>query len=148
VCQKVGRVNLRFVDRETGEGREEGATRPEVILRQMSTRPGQVRRAAAVGQHLHHWPQAHVPVRVPSAGERAASHRERVRYRLHITQVYNMKQAQADIESVYSMGLFDDVNILPSPAEDAMPDAPKVARCAVAATPMPSFDLLRKEGAH
>jgi hypothetical protein len=41
-------------------------------------------------------------------------------------QVYNMKQAQADIESVYSMGLFDDVNILPSPAEDATPDAPKV----------------------
>jgi hypothetical protein len=38
----VGRINLRFVDRETGEGREEGATRPEVILRQMSTRPGQV----------------------------------------------------------------------------------------------------------
>ena len=42
----MGRVNLRFVDRETGEGREEGATRPEVILRQMSTRPGQVRRPA------------------------------------------------------------------------------------------------------
>ena len=40
-------------------------------------------------------------------------------------QVYNMKQAQADIESVYSMGLFDDVNILPSPAEDATSDAPK-----------------------
>lgn len=39
----VGRVNLRFVDRETGEGREEGATRPDVILRQMTTHPGQVR---------------------------------------------------------------------------------------------------------
>lgn len=39
---QVGRINLRFVDRETGEGREEGATRPDVILRQMSTRPGQV----------------------------------------------------------------------------------------------------------
>lgn len=37
-----------------------------------------------------------------------------------------MKQAQADIESVYSMGLFDDVNILPSPAEDSTADAPKV----------------------
>jgi outer membrane protein assembly factor BamA len=42
-------------------------------------------------------------------------------------QVYNMKQAQADIESVYSMGLFDDVNILPSPAEDATSDAPKAS---------------------
>ncbi len=39
----VGRVSLRFVDRETGEGREEGATRPDIILRQMTTRPGQVR---------------------------------------------------------------------------------------------------------
>lgn len=41
-------------------------------------------------------------------------------------QVYNMKQAQADIESVYSMGLFDDVNIMPSPAEESTADAPKV----------------------
>lgn len=38
----VGNLNLRFVDRKTSEVREEGATRPEVILRQLSTRPGQV----------------------------------------------------------------------------------------------------------
>ena len=39
----VGNLNLRFVDRKTSEVREEGATRPEVILRQLATRPGQVR---------------------------------------------------------------------------------------------------------
>ena len=40
----VGNLNLRYVDRKTGEVREEGATRPEVILRQLATRPGQVTR--------------------------------------------------------------------------------------------------------
>ena len=39
----VGNLNLRYVDRKTGEVREEGATRPEVVLRQLATRPGQVR---------------------------------------------------------------------------------------------------------
>ena len=39
----VGNLNLRYVDRKTGEVREEGATRPEVVLRQLSTRPGQAR---------------------------------------------------------------------------------------------------------
>ncbi len=38
----VGNLNLRYVDRKTGEVREEGATRPEVVLRQLATRPGQV----------------------------------------------------------------------------------------------------------
>jgi hypothetical protein len=38
----VGTVNLRFVDRKTGETKEDGATRPDVILRNLSTRPGQV----------------------------------------------------------------------------------------------------------
>lgn len=42
----VGNLNLRYVDRKTGEVREEGATRPEVVLRQLSTRPGQ---AGALG---------------------------------------------------------------------------------------------------
>ena len=39
----VNAVNLRFTDRKTGEIKEGGATRPEVILRQLTTRPGQVR---------------------------------------------------------------------------------------------------------
>ena len=37
----VGNINLRFLDRKTGEAKE-GATRPDVILRHISTRPGQV----------------------------------------------------------------------------------------------------------
>lgn len=40
-------------------------------------------------------------------------------------QVYNIKQAKRDIDAVYSMGLFDDVNILPSPAEDTTLENPK-----------------------
>ena len=42
-----------------------------------------------------------------------------------MTQVYNIKQAKRDIDAVYSMGLFDDVNILPSPAEDTTIENPK-----------------------
>jgi len=38
----VNAVNLRYTDRLTGEIKEGGATRPEVILRQLTTRPGQV----------------------------------------------------------------------------------------------------------
>lgn len=44
----VGNLNLRFVDRKTSEVREEGATRPEVVLRQLSTRPGQVSHAPCI----------------------------------------------------------------------------------------------------
>lgn len=44
----VGNLNLRFVDRKTSEVREEGATRPEVVLRQLSTRPGQVSYAPCI----------------------------------------------------------------------------------------------------
>ena len=120
--RQVGRINLRFVDRETGEGREEGATRPDVILRQMSTRPGQVGAMPCSAISATACVRSGVPL---------ANIRQRrdcgglMQHGVGTMQVYNMKQAQADIESVYSMGLFDDVNILPSPAEDATSDAPK-----------------------
>jgi hypothetical protein len=39
--------------------------------------------------------------------------------------VYSTRQARADIDAVYSMGLFDDVNILPQPAEDSTLENPK-----------------------
>ena len=42
--------------------------------------------------------------------------------------MYNIKQAKRDIDAVYSMGLFDDVNILPSPSEDSSMENPKVRR--------------------
>jgi outer membrane protein assembly factor BamA len=42
-------------------------------------------------------------------------------------QVYNVRQAKQDIDAVYSMGLFDDVNILPQPAEDSSLEQPKVS---------------------
>lgn len=49
----VNAVNLRFMNSKTGETKEEGATRPEVILRQLTTRPGQVR--AAPGLSFRVW---------------------------------------------------------------------------------------------
>jgi len=50
----VGNLNLRYVDRKTSEVREEGATRPEVILRQLATRPGQVRHSSCVDDPTLH----------------------------------------------------------------------------------------------
>ena len=40
-------------------------------------------------------------------------------------QVYSAQQARSDIDAVYNMGLFDDVNILPQPAEDSTQEQPK-----------------------
>ncbi|RMZ55639.1 hypothetical protein APUTEX25_000222 [Auxenochlorella protothecoides] len=39
---QVAGLHLRFLDKKTGEARDEGRTRPEVILRHMLTQPGQV----------------------------------------------------------------------------------------------------------
>lgn len=36
----VNRITLRYIDPKSGEPREEGKTKPEVILRQVTTRPG------------------------------------------------------------------------------------------------------------
>ncbi|KAF8072573.1 OEP80 [Scenedesmus sp. PABB004] len=50
--------------------------------------------------------------------------------RRHLTtapgRVYSLRQAKADIDAIYSTGLFDDVNILPQEAEDSTETAPKV----------------------
>ena len=78
---KVNRIALRYVDPKTGEAREEGKTRPDIVLRHLTTRPG---------------------------------------------QIYNLHQAKADIEAVYSMGLFEDVSIRPQPAEGSTVEAPRV----------------------
>ena len=50
------------------------------------------------------------------------------------SQVYNVRQAKTDIDAVYSMGLFDDVTILPQPSEDSTPDQPKVSAIPVSKT--------------
>lgn len=42
------------------------------------------------------------------------------------SQVYSARQAKRDIDAVYSMGLFDDVNIVPAAAEDSTPENPRV----------------------
>eukprot|EP00873_Tetraselmis_striata_P003069 jgi/Tetstr1/423333/TSEL_014031.t1 len=77
----VGQVNLRFVPVGGGEARHEGQVKPEIIMRQLTTRPG---------------------------------------------RVYSLQEAKRDIDAVYSMGIADDVNILPQPAEDSTATCPKV----------------------
>lgn len=41
-------------------------------------------------------------------------------------RVYNLRQAKQDIDSIYSTGLFEDVNIVPQEAEDSTESHPKV----------------------
>ena len=41
-----------------------------------------------------------------------------------------MRQAKTDIDAVYSMGLFDDVTILPQPSDDSTPEQPKASSSA------------------
>ena len=38
----INSINLRFEDRKSGEVKDEGKTKPEVILRQVLSQPGQV----------------------------------------------------------------------------------------------------------
>ena len=38
----VNRVMLRYIDTESGESREEGKTKPDIIMRQVSTRAGEI----------------------------------------------------------------------------------------------------------
>ncbi len=45
----VGRMNLQYQDKKTGDIKDEGATKPEVIMRQLCTRSGQV---CSVSKHL------------------------------------------------------------------------------------------------
>ena len=41
-------------------------------------------------------------------------------------QVFSDRAAQADIDAVYSMGLFDDISMSPQSAEDSTMENPKV----------------------
>ena len=41
-------------------------------------------------------------------------------------QVYSMQQAKRDIDSVFSMGLFEDVKFLPQASEDSTLESPTV----------------------
>ena len=77
----VNRVSLRYIDPETGESREEGRTKPDIIMRQLATRAG---------------------------------------------EIHSLKQSKADVEAVYSMGLFEDVSIRPQPAEGSTVENPLV----------------------
>ena len=37
----VGRMSLKYQDKKTGDIKDEGKTKPEVIMRQLCTKPGQ-----------------------------------------------------------------------------------------------------------
>lgn len=77
----VGSVELAFLDPKTNSPKPEGATKPSVIMRHLTTQPG---------------------------------------------RVYSLRQAKQDIDSIYSTGLFEDVNIVPQEAEDSTEQQPKV----------------------
>lgn len=63
----VNNINIRFLDRKTGEPTT-GKTRPETLLRQLTTKKG---------------------------------------------QVYSLQQGRRDVETVLTMGIMEDVNIVP-----------------------------------
>ena len=44
----INSINLRFEDRKSGDVKDEGKTKPEVILRQVLSQPGQVLTASLV----------------------------------------------------------------------------------------------------
>ncbi|XP_039125042.1 outer envelope protein 80, chloroplastic [Dioscorea cayenensis subsp. rotundata] len=69
---EVNNITIRFLDRRTGEPTT-GKTRPETILRQLSTKKG---------------------------------------------QVYSMLQGKRDVETILTMGIMEDVTIIPQPAGD------------------------------
>ncbi|KAH9789725.1 Outer envelope protein 80 [Citrus sinensis] len=69
---EVNNISIRFLDRKTGEPTK-GKTRPETILRQLTTKKG---------------------------------------------QVYSMLQGKRDVETVLTMGIMEDVSIIPQPAGD------------------------------
>ncbi|XP_058081687.1 outer envelope protein 80, chloroplastic isoform X2 [Magnolia sinica] len=69
---EVNNITIRFLDRRTGEPTT-GKTRPETILRQLTTKKG---------------------------------------------QVYSLLQGRRDVETVLTMGIMEDVSIIPQPAGD------------------------------
>ncbi|XP_023532612.1 outer envelope protein 80, chloroplastic [Cucurbita pepo subsp. pepo] len=70
---EVNNISIRFLDKKTGEPIS-GNTRPDTILRQLTTKKG---------------------------------------------QVYSMLQGKRDAETVLTMGIMEDVSIIPQPAADA-----------------------------
>ncbi|XP_065866611.1 outer envelope protein 80, chloroplastic [Euphorbia lathyris] len=69
---EVNNISIRFLDRKTGEPTK-GKTKPETILRQLTTKKG---------------------------------------------QVYSMFQGKRDVDTVLTMGIMEDVSIIPQPAGD------------------------------
>ncbi|KAF3945026.1 hypothetical protein CMV_028554 [Castanea mollissima] len=69
---EVNNISIRFLDRKTGEPTT-GKTKPETILRQLTTKKG---------------------------------------------QVYSILQAKRDVDTVLTMGIMEDVSIIPQPAGD------------------------------
>ncbi|AES67692.1 outer envelope protein 80, chloroplastic isoform X1 [Medicago truncatula] len=73
---EVNNISIRFLDRKTGETTV-GKTKPETILRQITTKKG---------------------------------------------QVYSMHQGKRDVETVLTMGIMEDVSIIPQPADTGKVD--------------------------
>lgn len=50
---QVASIGLRFVNSKTGEAREEGSTRPDIVLRHLCTRPGRVHMQLLLFAHVY-----------------------------------------------------------------------------------------------
>eukprot|EP00249_Psilotum_nudum_P019651 c27360_g1_i1 orf=78-2258(+) len=70
---EVNNINICFLDRKTGEPTAKKKTRPETLLRQLTTKKG---------------------------------------------QVYSLQQGKRDVETVLTMGIMEDVNIVPQAVGD------------------------------
>ncbi|GAB4822487.1 hypothetical protein N2152v2_009533 [Parachlorella kessleri] len=122
----VNRVALKYVDMKTGESREEGKTRPDTILRHLTTRPGQASACAgeqrggrdretagkAVPQDVNGL--GYLPAYPAAACLRAGR------------SVYNLHRAKKDVEAVYGLGIFEDVSIRPAPSPGSTVQDPHV----------------------
>ncbi|KAE9462261.1 hypothetical protein C3L33_05837, partial [Rhododendron williamsianum] len=91
---EVNNISIRFLDRKTGEPTV-GKTKPETILRQLTTKKGQTE----VLQYMY------------VAGS--------IEMEVYIApRVYSMLQGKRDVDTVLTMGIMEDVSIIPQPAGD------------------------------
>ena len=115
---RISRVSLKFLNPETGEQ----------CMGAFESHPRCIRSTLSLTHSLTASRRSSlIPRAAPSSGKTSP---EVIMKNMTIKpgQVYNVRQAKSDIDVVHAMGLFDDVNIVPQPAEDTTQnsDQPKI----------------------
>ncbi|TXG73238.1 hypothetical protein EZV62_001817 [Acer yangbiense] len=100
---EVNNISIRFLDRKTGEPTK-GKTKPETILRQLTTKKGQ--NSVLSLKCTSFWLDTFKLIRV-------------FRPEIILVKVYSMLQGKRDVETVLTMGIMEDVSIIPQPAGDS-----------------------------